>query len=168
MTPVLLWHHNTMVARDCYISKSSYVLIYHDRTEIGPRFRLWLWHHSNYKQDVIMNAMTSQVTVVWCFCSTVCSGADERKYQSFASLAFVRKIRRWPVNSSHNGPVTWKMFPFDDVIMILGIQLSEFGWGYGSVPSKWQDSVWTNTVWKAYFVILYKFPLVPVTWVYFR
>ena len=23
----------------------------------------------------------------------------------------------WPVNSPHKGPVTWKMFPFDDVIM---------------------------------------------------
>ena len=29
-------------------------------------------------------------------------------------------IHRWPVNSPHKGPVTRKMFPFDDVIM-LGI-----------------------------------------------
>ena len=34
-----------------------------------------------------------------------------------ASLAFVRGIHRWPVNSPHKGPVTRKMFPFDDVIM---------------------------------------------------
>ena len=34
------------------------------------------------------------------------------------SLAFVRGIHRWPVNSPHKGPVTRKMFPFDDVIMI--------------------------------------------------
>ena len=34
-----------------------------------------------------------------------------------ASLAFVRGIHRWPMNSPHKGPVTWKMFPFDDVIM---------------------------------------------------
>ena len=33
------------------------------------------------------------------------------------SLAFVRGIKRWPVNSQHKGPVTQKMFPFDDVIM---------------------------------------------------
>ena len=33
------------------------------------------------------------------------------------SLAFVREIPRWPVNSPHKWPVTWKMFPFDDVIM---------------------------------------------------
>ena len=31
---------------------------------------------------------------------------------------FVRGIHRWPMNSPHKGPVTRKMFPFDDVIMI--------------------------------------------------
>ena len=40
-----------------------------------------------------------------------------RKHQSSASLAFVRGIHRWPVNSPHKGPVTRKMFLFDDVIM---------------------------------------------------
>ena len=43
-------------------------------------------------------------------------GADQRKHQSSASLAFVWGIHRWPVNSPHKGPV--KMFPFDDVIMV--------------------------------------------------
>ena len=47
--------------------------------------------------------------------STVYSGADQRKHQSSASLAFVRGIHRWPVNFPHKGPVTRKMFPFDDV-----------------------------------------------------
>ena len=40
--------------------------------------------------------------------------------QSSASLAFVRGIHRWPVNSPHKGPVTWKMFPYDHVIMNAG------------------------------------------------
>ena len=40
-----------------------------------------------------------------------------RKHQSSASLAFVREIHRWPVNSPHKGPVTRGIFPFDDVIM---------------------------------------------------
>ena len=48
---------------------------------------------------------------------TVFSGTDQRKYQSSVSLAFVRGIHRWPENSPHKGPVTRKMFPFDDVIM---------------------------------------------------
>ena len=30
-------------------------------------------------------------------------------------------IHRWPVNSPHKRPVTRKMFPFDDIIMILKI-----------------------------------------------
>ena len=51
------------------------------------------------------------------FYSTICSGADQRKHQSPASLAFVRGIHRRPVNYSHYGPVTWKVFSFDDVIM---------------------------------------------------
>ena len=34
------------------------------------------------------------------------------------SLAFVRGIHRWPVNSPHKGPVTQNMFPFDDVITL--------------------------------------------------
>ena len=45
------------------------------------------------------------------------SGADQRKHQSSASLAFVRGIYRWPVNSPHKRRKTLKMFPFDDVIM---------------------------------------------------
>ena len=65
-----------------------------------------------------MSAMVSQITGASIVYSTVCSGADQRKHQSSALLAFVRGIRRWPVNSSHKGPVTRKMFPFDDVITI--------------------------------------------------
>ena len=44
-------------------------------------------------------------------------GADQIKHQSSASLAFLRGIHRWPVSSPHKGPVTRKMFPFDDAIM---------------------------------------------------
>ena len=41
-----------------------------------------------------------------------------KRYQSSASLAFVRGIHRWPVDSPHKAPVTRKMLPFDDVIMV--------------------------------------------------
>ena len=64
-----------------------------------------------------MSAMTSQITDASILCSAVCSGADQRIHQSSASLAFVRGIHRWPVDSPHKGPVTRKIFPFDDVIM---------------------------------------------------
>ena len=49
---------------------------------------------------------------------SVCSGADQREHQSSASLACVWKIHRWPVSSPHKGPVTRKMVPFDDVIIL--------------------------------------------------
>ena len=54
------------------------------------------------------------------------SGADQRKDQSSASLAFMREIHRWSVNSPHKGPVTRKMVPFPDVIM--GICMLNDGW----------------------------------------
>ena len=69
--------------------------------------------------DVIMSTMASQITSLTIVFPKVCSGADQRKHQSSASLAFVRGIHRWPVNSPHKGPVMQKMFPFDDVIMSL-------------------------------------------------
>ena len=64
-----------------------------------------------------MSAMVAQITSPTIVYSTVYSGADYRKHQISTSLAFVRGIHRWPVNSPHKGPVTRKMFPFDDVIM---------------------------------------------------
>ena len=70
-----------------------------------------------HKSYAIMSAMACQITSVSIVYSNVCSGADERKHRSTASLAFVRRIHRWPVNSPHKGPVTRKMFPFHDVIM---------------------------------------------------
>ena len=72
-----------------------------------------IFHYS----DVIMGAMASQITSLTIVYSTVYSSADQRKHQSSASLASVRGIHRGQVNSPHKWPVTWKMFPFDDVIM---------------------------------------------------
>ena len=73
--------------------------------------------YSQHHSDVIMSAMTSQITSVSVVYSNVCSGADQRKHQSSASLAFVRGFYRWPVNSPHKGSVTRTKIPFDDVIM---------------------------------------------------
>ena len=79
--------------------------------------RMWQWAE---------NSVTILMTSYWrgwrpkspaIIYSTVCSGAKQRKHQSSASMVFVRGIHRWPVNSPQKGPVTRKMFPFDDVIM---------------------------------------------------
>ena len=66
-----------------------------------------------------MGAKASQIAGVSVVCLTVCSGADQRKYQSSASLAFVKGIHRAPVNPPHKGPVARKMFSFDDDIMYM-------------------------------------------------
>ena len=64
-----------------------------------------------------MSVRASQITSLTIVYSIVYSDADQRKHQSSASLAFVWGIHRGPVSSPHKGPVTRKMFPFDDVIM---------------------------------------------------
>ena len=69
--------------------------------------------------NVIMGAMASRITSLTIVSSTVYSDADQSKHQSSASLAFERGIHWGPVNSPHKWPVTQKMFPFDDVIMIV-------------------------------------------------
>ena len=51
----------------------------------------------SHNRDVIMSAMASQITGASSVYSTVCSGADQRKDQTSASLAFVMGIHRWPV-----------------------------------------------------------------------
>ena len=47
--------------------------------------------------DIIMIRMDSQITSVSTVCSTVCSGADQRKQQSSTPPAFVRESTsdRW-------------------------------------------------------------------------
>ena len=70
-----------------------------------------------HDNGVIMSATASQITGVTIVCLIVCSVADQREHQSSVSLAFVWGIHRWPVYSPHKGPVTRKIFPFDDVIV---------------------------------------------------
>ena len=66
-----------------------------------------------------MGAIASQINNLTIVYSNVNSDVDQRKHQSSASLAFVRGIHWGPVNSPHKWPVTRKMFPFDDVIMLV-------------------------------------------------
>ena len=81
---------------------------------VSTAAQVMAWHYGY----VIMGTMASQITSLIIVYSTVYSGADQRKHQSSASLAFVRGIHRGPVNSPHKWPVTQKKFPFDDVIMV--------------------------------------------------
>ena len=78
------------------------------------------WFVPHY-DDVIMGEMASQITSLMIVYSTVYSDVDQRKPQSSVSLAFVRGIKRGPVNSPHKWPVTWKKFPFHNGIMLIKI-----------------------------------------------
>ena len=67
-----------------------------------------------------MGAIASRITGASIVHSIICWCVDQ-KHQSSASLAFVRGIIWSPVDSPHKGPITRKMFPFDDVIPIQRI-----------------------------------------------
>ena len=92
-------------------------MFFEDLCSLVGILELWrpvIFMHYN---DVIMGEMTSQITSLTVVYSTVYSDADQRKHQISASLAFMRGIHRWPVNSPHKWPATREMFPFDDVII---------------------------------------------------
>ena len=77
-------------------------------TQCTPNLSTLLWRHNRH--DGVSNHQPHE-------CLFNRPGADQRKHESFASLAFVRVIHRRPVNSPHKWSVSRKMFPFDDVIM---------------------------------------------------
>ena len=62
---------------------------------------------TTHYSDVIMGAMASQITSLTIVCSTVYSGADQRKQQSSASLAFARGIHRWRGKCFHLMTSSW-------------------------------------------------------------
>ena len=65
----------------------------------------------SHYSEVILGAMASQITSIAKVYSTIYSGADQRKLQSSASLAFIGAV-----NSPHKWPVTRKKKNFYDVI----------------------------------------------------
>ena len=94
----------------------TYGLIFPDNTDCIPTYNESVIMPIHYS-DVTMGATASEMTHISTVCSTVCSGAHQRKHQISSSLAFVRRIHQSPVDFPHQGLVTRKMFPFDDVIM---------------------------------------------------
>ena len=98
-----------------------------------------LRHTLRWRHNGRDNVSNTSLTIVY---STVYSDAHQRKHQSSASLAFVWGIHRRPVNSPHKWPVTRKMFPFDDVIMIGMITDTFWSALYLLTP----QTPWTHTV----------------------
>ena len=90
-----------------------------DRACLGVRgFPLQSANNVKHYNDVIIGSMASQkiisFTIVY---SAVYSGADQRTHHPPRHWP-LRGSHRGPVNSPHKWPVTRKMFPFDDVIMM--------------------------------------------------
>ena len=90
LTPDLFFDHWQMNRRSGKLLHSSNLLA----TEL-------VWHYS----DVIMNAMASLITGVSIVYSFICSGANQRKRQSFASLVFVRGIMG---SNEGNASIWWR------------------------------------------------------------
>ena len=66
-----------------------------------------------------MSMMVSQISGVSIVCSIVCSGTDKKKTSKLRVTGIFKENHRWPGDSLQKGPVTQKMFLFDDVIMVI-------------------------------------------------
>ena len=93
-------------------STSSHVidLLFLEYCGLSTR-RFWFTQEIPYYSDVIMSAMASHHRRP--DCPTVCSGAKKTSKLRVTGLCDGKS----PVHSPHKGPVTRKMFLFDDVIM---------------------------------------------------
>ena len=89
-----IWHTDaTWVSTDsCWFSNRSnkHTCQYVNFGKSAPLWLCFLCQVITHYIDVIMTTMASQITSLMVVYSTVYSGTDQRKYQSSASLAFVR------------------------------------------------------------------------------
>ena len=72
----------------------------------------------SHYNDVIISVLASLVTGLSSIYSTVCSGADQRKHQSSASLVLVRGIHRWQTSRECHGTpmmINWYWFSFNSL-----------------------------------------------------
>ena len=83
------------------------------RADSNPPFPLISNDLLDHYDDVIMGTTASQITSLTIVYSIVYSGADKRKHQSSASLAFVWGIHRGPVpaqmaSNAENVSICWR------------------------------------------------------------
>ena len=75
----------------------------------------YLIHHYN---DVIMDAIASQITSLIIVYSMVYSGADQRKHQNSASLAFVRGIPAQMASNAMKVCIWWRHHVSGNIIIV--------------------------------------------------
>ena len=110
------WHRNTF-SGPLWGESTNHCCFYSDKASNVELWCFFIGILNTHYNDIIMSMMVSQITSLTTIYSTIYSGADQRIHLSSASQAFVWWIHWSPANSSHEGPVKQKMFPFDDVIM---------------------------------------------------
>ena len=118
------------------INTWSYCVLFCHGNSISIYIYIYICLRFHYN-DVIKGAMASQITSLTIVCSNVCSGADQRKYQSSASLAFVWGIHQWPVNFPNKWPVTRKCFH-----LMTSLCASLAQGKLVTVPGKWYWMIW--------------------------
>ena len=97
--------------------------------------------------DVIMSMTASQITSLTVVYSTVYSGTDQRKHQGSTTLAFVKGIHQWPVNSPH---IMLQVFStiFGAVPNLIDTKVTSNQWTHMSIaskyPSKYQLFHWID------------------------
>ena len=100
MNKKIRWHNTTV--DDCYYNTTletlrpmNHVGVDHLLIDsLGP-----YTYSVNTVSSYFARAMASQITRVSIVCSTICSGADQIKHSSSASLAFVRGVHQSRVDS---------------------------------------------------------------------
>ena len=76
------------------------------------RSALLFTHIKLHYSDVIMSAIASQITGVSIVCPTVCSGADQRRYQSSVSLTFATGFSSQRTSNAENVSIWWSHHVF--------------------------------------------------------
>ena len=120
-TTKLMWLMNEAVQWDivflCSFVFTRAAILSHGNSELHDLHlcRKLSWFHYS---DVITSTTASQVTSLTIVYWTVYSGADQKKILALRHWSLCGEFTSDPWLSPHRGPVTWQMFPFDDVIML--------------------------------------------------
>ena len=100
------------------------------------------WHYNG----VIMGAMASKITTRDSLLNRIFRRRSKKAWKHRVT-GLCGGIHRWPVNSTHTWPVTRKMLPFDDVIMISVDDIIQWTLSrevicqLSSSPHSWQKSL---------------------------
>ena len=78
---------------------------------------LLIWEVQSNERDGVLNRRRLD-----CFTQPFVQ-AQIKKTSRLRVTGLCEGIHRWPVNSPHKEPVTWKMLSFDDVIVFLSAEV---------------------------------------------